>query len=1062
MKKLIFFVLLMLGLTSGYSQQQIVKGRIIGAEDGKAIDGATIRSLMAQSITESRGDGGYSITVLDTDTLLVERVGYVEKRVPIRTQRDTTLNIVLSHNNSVLLSDVIVNTGYQHIAKERATGSFQQINEELLNRATGPNIIDRLKGVANSVYFDPNTGHPPVTIRGLGTLTTSQSAGTSSPLIILDNFPYEGDINNINPNDIESITILRDAAAASIWGAKAGNGVIVINSKTPGYRQPFRLSVNANTTLTEKPDLFYVSGMSSSEFIDVEKFLFEKGWYDGDLQNTEEWPIISPVVSLLDAQRNGTITEAEAQARINEMRNLDVRKDYLKYFYRTGVQQQYSVSLSGGRENISFFTSLGYDKNQKNLIRNDDDRITWNNMVTIEPVKKLTLRLKSISSWAALSTNNPLPVRLSRGKEIYPYAQLGSNADPAVLAKDYRTAFKDTAGNNRLLDWQYRPLDELKYADNSSQRTSQLVDFSIKYNLSSHLTTSVKYQHQQEENESRNYYSDKTYYTRNLVNLFSMPDGDNIARAIPDGGILDQSGYTIISNAARGQVDFDRTYRLKHAISAIAGGEIRETKTSGSNNRTYGYNDNNLTSANVNYNLSHPILNNLPFTSFIPNTAGFTGLLNRMVSIFGNASYTYDSRYILSASARKDASNILGVSTNNKWNPLWSTGAAWNVSNEAFYNLEWLPYLKGRITYGYSGNVNNTISALTTLNYTSLNTSGISTLPYALVASPPNASLRWEKIGMLNLGLDFGLKNGAVNGSIEYYIKRSTDVIAGVPADITLAGEPSLIKNSANLTGRGIDVMLNTVNINKALRWQSAFIYSYNKVVVSKYLLPSVAAASVGDGDVIVPITGENPYNIISYKWGGLNPENGNPTGFLNDQKTEDYAAIITQAGWDDLVISGPAIPAHFGAVRNSVSYRNLELSFNIAFKFGYFIRKSTINYTNLFGYWVSHGDFKDRWQKPGDERHTDVPSMVYPANYHRDLFYQNSEATVIKGDHIRLQDVSLSYTLPGKSKPKINLYAYASNLGIIWRANKEGIDPDANNNLPIPRRLSFGCRIDL
>lgn len=1063
MKQLLTIIILLTAISSVIAQQRIVTGKITDATSGNELAGVTVRSALGLDKSISDSSGFFHIRTTAYDTLIFSSVGYHVFKVAITHSTSASLSVTMQEDRNTRLSNVVVYTGYQAVPKERSTGSFVQVDNQLFNRSTGSNVLNRLNGVTNSVLFDNNPSHPPLTIRGLGTLTIYNDV--ASPLIVLDNFPYEGDINDINPNDVESITVLRDAAAASIWGAKAGNGVIVINTKKAGYNQPTHLSVNSNITISKKPDLFAVSQMTTSDFINVEQYLFNKGFYNADIADTVYWPVLSPVVQILDQQRNGQISSADATAQIDALRTRDVRNDYLRYLYREAVQQQYSLALSGGRENISYRTSLGFDDNLSTLIGNKDNRITFNSEMSARPVKNLSIRAGANVTWAKADKNSPLPLTIVQSKDVYTYARLADNSGKALaIERDYRGVFKDTAGNGNLLNWDYKPLDELHNANNVSNRNDVLLNFDARYSLNPWLTASVKYQYQDEKNTSSNYYSPETYYTRNLINLFSSVNGTNVTRAIPLGGILDLGNYETISHAARGQLDYNRTFHAKHAVAAIAGAEVRQSKTTGSAYRTYGYDDNNLTSVNVNYIDRYPILDGLNYNPVIPDPTDFTGLLNRIVSMYANASYTYNNRYTLSGSARKDASNILGVATNNKWKPLWSAGLSWKVSNEKFYHSTWLPLLKLRLTYGYSGNVNNAISALTTLEYVTTNRSRISSLPYAQVTSPPNADLRWEKIGTTNAGIDFASKNGIINGTVEYYIKKSTDVISPVPVDITLYGAPSLIKNSANLLGRGIDLTLNAAIINRRFRWESAFICSYDKVKVTKYLLPSNPNTNVGEGGNIVAVEGQNPYNIISYKWEGLNPVNGNPVGFFNKAKSEDYNAIITGATWDDLVISGPAVPVCFGGWRNTFSYHHFSLSFNVTYKLGYYFRKNTIVYTDLFSSWVGNGDFEKRWQKPGDEKNTSVPSMIYPDDYYRDYFYRKSEATVEKGDHVRLQDISLTYDVPHRKRqaPLLHFYLYASNLGILWKANKDGLDPDANNSYPVPLSVSAGCKIDL
>lgn len=1064
MKKMINFIIFTILFLSLSAQQKEIQGRVFGHKLERSIEGVLIRSKTNGQYTRSDTAGKFRIETSIADTLIFSRVGYDDEILPVSQIINDFLNVIMKENNNVVMDEVTVHTGYQSFSNIKATGSFVHITNEKLNRATGTNILNRLKGMAGSMYFDSDPSRPGITIRGMGSLT--KSSQVSGPLIVLDNFPYEGNIDNINPDNIESITLLRDAAASSIWGAKAGNGVIVITSKNAVYNQPVKLSINANTNFIAKPDLFKAPSLSASDFIDVEKFLFEKGFYSADLSNTSSRPVISPVVEILDKERSGILTSLLAKDMIDSLRVKDVRNDLLKYFYRTGIQQQYALNLSGGKENISYLTTLGLDNSQSNLAGNNDERITWSSTLNIKPIQKLTLRFDMYNTWVTIKSNSPLPLRLASSRDLYPYAQLlDGNNYPSVLPKDFRQAFKDTAGGGNLLDWNYRPIEELKIADDETKRNSRILNFDIKYAVNKYLNAAIKYQFQNEEGSNKNLHSVESYYTRNLINLFSSVAGNNVVRAIPLGSILGRAQSKITSHAARMQIDYNRTINDKHAINVIVGSEIRQSKAINFANRTYGYNDDILTFSGVNYVTQYPGFSGLPSSLTIPNGTSFSDRLNRIVSVYGNASYTYDTRYNLSFSSRKDASNILGVSTNNKWKPLWSGGIAWIVSNEKFYQSLLVPYLKLRFTHGYSGNVNNTISALTTLNYTSINRTGISPLPYAMVVSAPNSDLRWEKIGITNMAIDFASRNHSLSGSIEYYVKKSTDVISGVPADITIYGQPFLIRNVASLKGKGIDLSLNATILNQKIKWKSSLLYSYNKVAVTKYFLPGDPKSYVGEGRSIVALEGENPFNVISYKWNGLNPVNGNPIGSLNKSPSENYSSIINEATWDDLVIHGSAIPLSYGSFLNTLSYRQFSLSFNIIYKLNYYFRKNTINYTNLFGSWIGHADYEKRWQKAGDEKTTNVPSLIYPSNYHRDLFYQRSEVTVLRADHVRLQDIRLDYEFhcPRKIKaPIMHFYCYASNLGLIWKANKENLDPDAIGDMPVPVNFSIGFRIEL
>src|SRR5690606_8593666 len=269
----------------------------------------------------------------------------------------------------------------------------------------------------------------------------------------------------------------------------------------------------------------------------------------------------------------------------------------------------------------------------------------------------------------------------------------------------------------------------------------------------------------------------------------------------------------------------------------------------------------------------------------------------------------------LSVSARRDACNLFGVATNNKWYPVRSAGGAWNIGEEDFYQSNLIPRLKVRTTYGYSGNVRNDVAAVTTLQY--YGTSRLGRYPYAVVMNPPNAQLRWEKIGTLNLGLDFGFVNNILSGSIEFYRKTAADLVSLVETDPT-TGFGSLSMNSAIIKNTGVDL---TLNINAQLgntHWAGTVLMALNRHRIEKYMLePTRFSQWVGTGSSVSPIEGEPAYSVVSYRWGGLDPETGDPIGYLEGMETKDYSLLNQQVTKNDLVFHGSALPEFFGAFRN-------------------------------------------------------------------------------------------------------------------------------------------------
>jgi hypothetical protein len=499
-----------------------------------------------------------------------------------------------------------------------------------------------------------------------------------------------------------------------------------------------------------------------------------------------------------------------------------------------------------------------------------------------------------------------------------------------------------------------------------------------------------------------------------------------------------------------------------HNITLIAGSGIRQTKSDGNSFTTYGYNDEFLTTGLVDPINPYPTI--FGDNRYIGNSPSFYGKTNRFVSFYGNAAYTFRGKYILSGSARKDASNLFGLKTNDKWNPLWSAGAAWNISKESFYKTALIPLLSMRLTYGYSGNVDQSKSAVTTMGYYGA-PDYVTNLHYGMIDQFYNPQLRWEKVSTLNIGFDFSLREDIISGSVEYYIKHGKDLFGPSPIDYTAGlGSNTIVKNVANMKGNGWDISLQSKNIDGQFKWFSNLIFNSNNSKTEKYYTQPGIIWGGTFGESITPIAGKPLYAIFSYPWAGLDPVNGDPRGYLNKQPSSDYIAIgnaLTSV--DSLTYQGPSTPRYFGAIGNSFSFKGLTLHINITYKLGYSFRRTTISYNQLVNAGIGHSDYAKRWLNPGDELHTTVPSFTYPANNRRDAFYALSEPTVTSGSHVRLQFINLSYDYKpvwGKLKNSvITLYMNASNLGLLWKSNKEGLDPDSPDNIPAPKTYAIGIK---
>ncbi|MDB5143666.1 MAG: TonB-dependent receptor [Mucilaginibacter sp.] len=1066
MKKLIY-IMLCLCFSSGLLAQQSaysIRGRVVSTLSRKPLPGATVSAGEAGKGTTTDSRGQFSLDVPTArGKLRVTFAGYQDAEATYNAGPGGELLISLIPAE-IKMDEVLVSTGYQRTPKERATGSFVQLDNQLINRRVSTDILSRLEDVTSGLVFNrgvvSNNSQTGISVRGQSTINANVD-----PLIVVDNFPYDGDLKNINPNDVDNITVLKDAAAASIWGARAGNGVIVITTRKGAYNKPVKVSFNSNITIGNKPDVFYASRMSTADFIDVEQLLFKQGFYQSAEQADGHAPL-TPIVELLIAKRDGTMSPAAADSRINALKGLDVRNDIARYDYQKSVSQQYAVNLSGGSTNQRYYLSAGYDKNRDNLIRNGYDRVSLSGTNTWSFLHdKLEATAGFTYTRSKTQLNNPGPSSITYGpygNPIFPYATLADDQGKALnVLKDFRTEFIESAPASGLLNWEYKPLDEVRLADNYTTIADTRINTNLNYKIIKGLDVSTLYQYENGLTDGFDLQNVQSYYTRNLINTFTSVNPDaSLNYAVPLGGILDQDNSAFSSHSFRAQLSYESNWD-EGLISAIAGYEIRSVNTTGSLYRLYGYDDNHALSRPVDYVSQFSQYPYPGFTSQIPYIDAETGLTDHFRSYFANAAYTYDRRYTISGSARTDQSNLFGVKTNQKGVPLWSAGFAWNLSNEKFYHSGLLPYLKVRATYGYSGNVDKTLSAFTTALY-SLVPAADTGLPYARIQNPPNPQLRWERVRMINFGVDFASRGNRIAGSLEYYSKKGMDLIGTVPFAPS-TGVTSFRGNTANTQGSGLDLTLTSKNLDGDLQWNSTFLLSNVKYKVTAYAANTNTANYVGS--IGVPIVGKPLYAVYSYRWAGLDPENGDPQGYLKGVVSKDYSGIINGTTPGLLVYNGPARPAIFGSLRNTVTWKNLSVSANMSYRLHYYFRKNALSYGSVLNGSGGSGDYALRWQQPGDESHTTIPSMPAAIDNNRDAFFSASQALVGKADNIRLQDITLSYELNKvnwKNLPftHLQLYVYANNLALLWKANHFGLDPDYQTGPP-PKTIAFGLKAD-
>ncbi|HKG08774.1 MAG TPA: TonB-dependent receptor plug domain-containing protein, partial [Pedobacter sp.] len=781
----------------------------------------------------------------------------------------------------------IVSTGYQYIPRDRAAGSFVLVDSAQFHRRVSNEGFLRLEGITSGLLFNRNTlksdlGGLDLSIRGRSTIQANDQ-----PLIVLDNFPFTGNFEALNPNDISSVTVLKDASAASIWGVRAGNGVIVIGTKKGRYKQPLNVVFNSSLSVWGKQDPFYSPArISSADHIYLERFLFDKGRYDADLADKVNFPIISPAVQLLDRQRNGGLTAAQVDAQLKLLAENDMRREELKYFYRRQTAQQYHIGLSGGTERMNSSVSMGYDRQVAGLSANSDDRLTINGRHTYKLLKKLELNAGLYYTRSTAVTDSS-HLEIARSANYTPYLRLADeNGKPNPLYLSTNEEYNKLAMARGFLDAANRPLEELGKSPGKINGNNLRLNGGLRYEIWSGLNADIMYQYQHIDDRNNRFFDVNSFYVRSVVNRYAVLTDDRVTGYnIPLAGIMFNGKDLRNSHNLRAQLNYKASW-LKHSVSAIAGYEIAEQTFYSGYDIKYGYDPAAGTVATVDTT-----------TLFDLNPAGVgtisTGSesfdrVDRIRSWYTNVAYTFDSKYTITGSARIDGSNYFGVKTRQKNLPLWSAGALWKIDEG----------LRLRASYGYNGNVDKSLTGITTFMYASgLSVSG---LPYAVIDNIGNPGLRWEKIGITNLGVDFSLKNQVIYGSIEYFLKRGSDLL-GNKVYASSAGVSTMRVNYANMRAKGLDVVLNSNNMKGRFGWKTSLLFSMVRDEVTRYDVAERSGTFYANVSSILPLPGKPLYGIYSYASAGLDPQTGDPRGFLNGEISKDYFSIVTHTSVEDL-----------------------------------------------------------------------------------------------------------------------------------------------------------------
>lgn len=1059
-------------------------------EKGLPLSGASVKVKDTKKATTTNSNGEFELKSIDENAVLqISFLGYKTKEVAVGALRMITVK--MEPGISDLEEVTVVSTGYQTLSKERATGSFNTIGQEQLEKPA-TSIAQRLIGTTAGMQATLDAdGNPRFEIRGQTALNIRNDFGirnqNAAPLVVVDGFAIQGDFSTINPNDVESVTVLKDAAAASIWGARSANGVIVIVTKKGKKGIPLNVNFSAFTRISKKLDLDYVNPLAtSSETVDYEIKSFEK--WGGDINDgsfpggvTFGW---APAGVALTEEKLGFISSTQRDALLEKYRTMSNKDQIRRELLTNPVVQQYNLDLSGSTGKMNNRLSLLFEDTQSNFKGSNNKKYTVNYNADADIFKWLQLSFGGLVNYNKINRNgvnynvNPYgaPNPLADIASLAPYEML-RNEDGSLtnLSPYYKPVLERMVptGLFPYSDWSYNPIQEIANRKYTTEDLNLRLQTGLRFKIIKGLSFDTKVQYELINSFNKNYDNDKTFAVRNAVNTAATWNTatNRVTLNLPKGGMLNQNRSRREGYVFRNQINFDRLIGEDHEINFIGGSEMNNlVYQTIEDPTTYGYNEETLsvgTFPNGPGGQFAPIVNWMGYNQVFPYTSKFSHATDRYFSLFGNASYSYKNKYTISGSIRTDASNLITDDPSYRYAPFWSVGLGWQLSKEQFFqNVEWVDRLSLRATYGYNGNVDRSTSFRPLLAMGGI--PNIYTGDFtATVSSFGNPTLRWEKTGTWNVGLDYSLFKGQLYGKLDVYNKSGKDLIAtlSIPA---ANGTTRQNLNNAAMTNRGVELELGTIQKIKGndVTWRGSLNLSYNKNKITKLFVANYHPAWLTGGGSVAYVEGQDANTLWRWQYAGI--KNNQPTVYGPNGNQYDFSTFPSGDGRDYLLKMGTEVAPYTLGFMNSFKVYDFNLSFIVIGKFGHKFQRTGFNYPPSF-----NGKILPN-KKIGEVINGDPMKIVplplnenEPRYYFWDRFTQSLDYLIEDASHIRMQEINLSYNLPLSLGSKVGMkrvqvFAQGNDLFTVV-ANKAGEDPEYPLGTLKPQpRITLGIKCEL
>jgi len=1084
----------------------VVKGEVSGLANGNnfAMVGVSVIEKGTTNGTITDINGRFQLRVKDDAVLVFSMIGYKSQEIAVANK--TEVKIILEEDVSVL-GEVVV-TGYQDVDKKLFTGSTVNLKGSDVKQDGVTDVSRMLQGRAAGVSVQNVSGTfgsaPKIRIRGATSIT-----GDNKPLWVVDGVILEDVVNvsneqlstgdtktligssvaGLNPDDIESFQILKDASATAMYGARAMNGVIVITTKRGKVGKPL-VSYTGNFSTYLKPSYNTFNIMNSADQMAMYTELDRKGWeLFGNSKRMANGGVYVKMYDLIDSYntRSGQFgLENTPEAKANFLkRYARVNTDWFDVLFRNSFMQEHSLSISSGTDKSQHYFSTSYLKDEGWTIGDRVQRFTGNARANFNLTDKLTVGFISQGSirvqrapGTVSRRSNPVEGKYDRDFDINPFSY-------ALNTSRTLTPY-DENGNLEFFKRNFAPFNIVHELHNNTLDLTMIdlkfqgdVSYKLRKNLKYALLGALRYAKTNQEHkvyehsnmaEAYRAAGDATIRANNKF-LYTNPDDPEAEPVVvlPYGGFYNTNDDYLVSYNLRNTLEWNKTFNNTHIVRLFGSQELRYADRQNKFFYGYGYQFDKGGVPYVDPNIIKQVIEgNFDFYGMRKN-------YDRFLAWMLNGTYSYRGKYNANATIRYDGSNRLGKSRVARWLPTWNISGSWNLDTEPFMQQQDIvDRLTLRATYGLTASMGNATNSSLVL------TTNKATRPYLPeiesvidIQDLENRNLTWEKQYETNIGMDAGLFHEKLTVTVDWYNRNGFDLISPMRTS-GIGGQFIKLANYADMRSQGIELTLGTTlyqRENMSWKTQLTFAHSKNKVTNLKSN-PNIWELVSSDGG---PRQGYPYRGLFSIDFQGLDKENGSPY-FINEKGEKSNTVFLQSDQTQYLKYEGPVDPTITGGLYNAVRYHNLTLSALITYSAGNKIRLNpafSSSYTDLD---ATPKEFLNRWMTTGDEAFTNVPSILDTravsnlngANAY--AVYNYSDVRIADGGFVRLKQVSLAYVLPGAWVRNLGASTFtvslvANNPLLLYSDKKlKGMDPEffasGGVALPVPRQYTLSLKV--